>query len=283
MSEAETAYTGYELLDIAVSEQVATITMGRLRPAPASNGETVKRVHRAEEIARALGALRADNNVRVVVLTGRDEVFTYPPSSAPWHGNPGTDYDGITGLARALETIVAMEKPVVAKVNGPAVGFGSSLVFASDFVVAREDAVIADHHLGMGEVEVNGEIRGLRDRGVVPGDGGTIFVPLAMPPAMAKEYLMLAKPRRADELARMGIINYAVPAAELDSATDDLVARLLRRNAYALAWTKRVVNQRARLACDIGFDAAAAYEFLGFYMQRPEAAERAGERGRSRL
>ena len=94
---------------------------------------------------------------------------------------------------------------------------------------------------------------------------------------------MLADPRRASDLAAMGIINYAVPPAELDEVTADLVARLLRRNAYALAWTKRVVNQRARLALDIGFDAAAAYEFLGFYMQRPEAAERAGQRGRTTL
>lgn len=241
------------------------------------------RTHRAAELASCLVALRTDLDVRVIVLTGTDDVFTYPPSSAPWHGDPGTDWDGMTGLAQVLEAIVSMEKPIVAKVNGPAVGFGSTLVFAADLVVAREDAIIADHHLGMGDVVVDGERRGLAGHGVVPGDGGAVFVPLAMSPALAKEYLMLAQPRRADELARLGIINYAVPADALDSKTDELVGRLLTRNAYALAWTKRVVNQRMRIAYDTSFDAGLAYEFLGFYMQQPQAVERGQGRGVDRL
>lgn len=270
----------YRLLDIDVEGQVATITM---HPLARGDNPPGPRPKRADELARALGELREDNSVRVVVLTGSGDIFTNPPTTAPWHGDPGVDWDGITGLSRALECIINMEKPVIAKVNGPAVGFGSSLVFGSDFVVAREDAIIADHHLGMGEVVIGDRVVGLRDRGVVPGDGGAVFVPLSMTPALAKEYLMLARPWTAKELASRGIINYAVPVERLEAKTMDLVEGLLRRNAYSLAWTKRVVNQHARMAYTMTFDAGAAYEFLGFYMQTEEAVRRSGGRGIDRL
>ena len=73
-------------------------------------------------------------------------------------------------------------------------------MFASDIIVAREDARIADMHMGMGEVEPFGP-----PYGIVPGDGGAALVPLYMTPARAKEYLMLARAYGAGELARLGI------------------------------------------------------------------------------
>ena len=270
------------LIEVARDGQIATITMHRLRnfgPEQAPTG----RSHRAGEIADALEELRKDNSVRVVILTGEGDAFTAPPSDAPWHGNPSVDWDLMSGLTRALQAITEIEKPVIAKVNGQAIGFGSSLVFGSDFIVAREDAVLADHHLAMGEVMINGEVRNTQPKGIVPGDGGSVFVPLAMPPTMAKEYLMLAKSYTAAELCRLGIVNYAVPAAELDTVTDDLARRLLARNAYALAWSKRVINQRQRNAVMVTHDAALSYEFLGFYMQTDEARARGGEHGISEL
>ncbi|MBI3969130.1 MAG: enoyl-CoA hydratase/isomerase family protein [Chloroflexi bacterium] len=124
--------------------------------------------------------------------------------------------------------------PDSAQVNGDAAGFGSSLVFACDLIVAREDATIVDTHLGMGEPPVGSPF------GIVPGDGGGLLA-LHMTPAKAKEYLMLAKPYTAAELAHAGIINHAVPAPDLAGVADDLVARL--RPAMAPAWTKRFTNR----------------------------------------
>ncbi len=138
-----------------------------------------------------------------------------------------------------------IEKPVIAKVNGHAVGFGANLVLACDFIVAREDAIIADHHMSCGELVIDGKMVGSADHCMVTGDGGAVFAPLKMPLNMAKEYLMLARPFTAKELAAMGVVNYAVPAAELDAKTDEIAQRLLKRNAYALALTKRVLNKQA--------------------------------------
>jgi enoyl-CoA hydratase len=97
---------------------------------------------------------------------------------------------------------------------------------------------------------------------VVPGDGGCALVPLFMTPARAKEYLLLAREYTASELARLGIINYAVPANKLDATVDDIVARLLKRPAYALAWAKRIANKRVTDHLNMTLDAASAYEQL---------------------
>jgi enoyl-CoA hydratase/carnithine racemase len=169
---------------------------------------------------------------------------------------------------------IEIEKPIIARVNGDAIGFGSSLVFASDLIVAAEDATIADYHLGMGETGY-----GRSDVGVVPGDGGSVFVPMHMPPAMAKEYLFLAKPYTGAELATMGLINRAVPPDQLDDVVNDYATRLLRRSAHALAFTKRVVNRRIAANFNLTFDSAWAYEMANFYMHMAGT----DERGRSRL
>ena len=114
---------------------------------------------------------------------------------------------------RCHQTMAEIEKPIVAKVSGDAAGFGSSLMFNSDIIVAREDVRIMDHHMsGVFTANYSGVMKeGGHEFSSIPGDGGVSLVPLFMTPARAKEYLMLAKPYTAKELADLGIINYAVP------------------------------------------------------------------------
>ena len=150
----------------------------------------------------------------------------------PEHGR------AFTGILRTHQNMAEIEKPIVGKVNGPALGFGSSLVFACDLIVAVDDAEIIDIHLGMGEH------MGGPGFGIVTGDGGSSLIPMHMPPAKAKEFLFLAKPYTGRELAEMNVINHAVPRDELDATVDDMVERLLKRTSYALAWTKRTANRR---------------------------------------
>ena len=219
----------------------------------------------------------------MIVITGKDDVFTIPPSSYGHHGDPGNDWDILSGVTRAVEAMCTIEKPVIAKVNGHAVGFGANLVLACDFIVAREDAIIADHHMSCGELVIDGKMVGSADHCMVTGDGGAVFAPLKMPLNIAKEYLMLARPFTAKELAAMGVVNYAVPAAELDAKTDEIATRLLKRNAYALALTKRVLNKQAMHSFNLVHDAALGYEFLNFYMQTPQAKALGKGRGEQNL
>jgi len=275
----------YFLLDIVRTGQVATIELKRIEKHVREVMRTQKRggAQRAAEVARALHELREDQNIRVIVITGKNDVFTIPPSSYGHHGNPGNDCDIMAGVTKAVEIMCTIEKPVIAKVNGHAVGFGANLVLACDFIVAREDAIIADHHMSAGELQIDGQTVGSADHCMVTGDGGSVFAPLKMPLAMAKEYLMLARPFTAKELAGMGVVNYAMPAEELDAKTNEIVQRLLRRNAYALAMTKRILNKQALAQFNMSHDASLAYEFLNFYMQTPQAKELSKGRGESIL
>ena len=73
---------------------------------------------------------------------------------------------------------------------------------------------------------------------------------------------MLSQPYTGAELAKLGIINYAVPAAELDAKVDELAGKLLKRGAYALARTKRLVNRRVVDQLNLTLDAGVAYEMV---------------------
>lgn len=249
---------------VEIRDQVARITLiHHARGRALAAGKMPADPH--WELYEIFNKLRVDNGVRVVVLAGeRDGVFMVPE---PFPADTGDDghfdqpssetWKTSTAIVRMHEAMAELDRPIIAKVNGDAIGLGASIVFAADLIVAREDARIADNHLGMGEVEPN-----LGPIGVLPGDGGTALMPLFMSPTRAKEYLMLAREDVASDLARLGVINYAVPHDALDALVEDLVARLLRRPAYALAWTKRVANKHVVDQLHRTLDAGIAYELV---------------------
>jgi enoyl-CoA hydratase len=203
----------------------------------------------------------------VIVLEGTGDTFIVPPKGGKLLQDlpPSEDWDLIEGLRRTLSAVISINKPIIAKVNGDAIGYGSSLLYACDFIVASEDALIGDMHLGMGDLPF-----GNTTWGFVAGDGGAIFVPMHMSLPMAKEYLMLARTWTTRELADRGVINWAVPRAELNAIVLSMCERLIRRPPYALAWTKRVLNQEARQRFNAGYDAGMAFELINVLHKRAE-------------
>lgn len=251
----------YKACDLHIDGPVATITI--LAPGRLTRGTAD--LH--WELGEVFSDLRGNNSVRVVILTGSDGQFYKPrekefyesEAARAYLSKPEGAWQTFTGLIRTHQAMAELEKPIVAKVNGPAIGFGSSLVFACDLIIAVDDAAIVDMHLGMGEVAEGGPVYG-----IVPGDGGASLVPLFMSPVVAKEFLMLAKRWTAAELAESKIINYAVPAQELDAKVEAIVQSLLKRPSYALAWTKRVINRPIVDRLNMTLDAGAAYEMINF-------------------
>ena len=253
----------FNTITVTRSGQIATITI-QSKDRKALTGPHV-------EIGAALAELRYDNSVRVVIITGDDAFFLPPKGSPKASGHtPGHDWDLTLGMHRTYQTIIEMEKPVIAKVPGNAIGFGSSLAFACDLIVAAEDAVFCDHHLAMGKSLQGGRT----DFGTVPGDGGTCFVPLHMPPCLAKEYLWLAKEMTAKELAAAHIINAAVPRAELDAKVDAMARALLERTPYSLALAKRAANKVFAERFNLTYDLAWSYELLNFFQHGQHVDER---------
>jgi enoyl-CoA hydratase len=220
------------------------------------------------EISLALSELRDDQAIRVVILTGaKDGEFMVSPRTPHYedtgalggHNDPKGSWKIFNGIIRAHQTLTEMEKPVIARVNGDAAGFGQSLMFGCDLIVAREDARIVDIHMGMGTAKPYGP-----PFAIVPGDGGASLIPLYMAPPLAKEYLMLAKEYTARQMADQQLINYAVPLADLDAKVNSLVEQLLTKPAHAMAWTKRTVNRYIAAQHNLTLDAAAAYEMVNF-------------------
>ena len=219
------------------------------------------------DLAQAFMRLRHIDSVRVIVLTGQDGEFYVPmppdfyesEGARAYLASTGGAWRTFSGVVQVHEAMCQIEKPIVAKVNGPAIGFGSSLVFACDLIVIVNDAAVIDMHLGMGEV-----LEGGPRFGIVPGDGGAVVVPEAMPRALANEALLLARRFTGSELEQFGAVNYAVAPEDLDAKVAELVDGLLRRSAYALAWSKRMINRSMRVAVAQGIDHGAAYEMVNF-------------------
>ena len=114
-----------------------------------------------------------------------------------------------------------------------------------DVIIADEKALIGDPHVKVG---------------LVAGDGGAVIWPQLIGFARAKEMLLTGDMIRASEAAAMGLINYAVPAAELDARVDEMVAKITGNPRWAVRWTKTAVNLVLRDIANKVMDAAIAYE-----------------------
>lgn len=236
----------------------------------------------------ALDELRFDNSVRVVVITGRHDGMFYRVSRREHYdvqehadrlnplrnkGMAGADAGGRRNLQEILALI---EKPVIARMNGDAIGLGQAVLWGCDIIVAREDAVVSDVHTGQGEVvDSAGERRGF-PWSVTPGDGAMAFLPLYLTPTKLKEYMFVSRVWTARQLADMNVINYAVPADQLDAVLDEIIGKLLARPAHVLAHTKRVCNKTLIQQWQLAQDLAVSYELQDWWINGASGRMQAG-------
>jgi enoyl-CoA hydratase len=280
-------------IDVERSDAVATIG---IKPFEETQREGSKQpgfvdVHTA--IAVALEELRWDDDIRVVVITGSvDGEFYWAPALGYYSSerlaamnpinHPPARWSHAQGAARITETLALIDKPVIAKLNGHASSNGQSILFGCDLIVAWEDAIVAENHLGMQGVTDHDGVPHGYPFAMAPGDGAGALVPLYMPPTKAKEYLFLSPAMTGKELAAMNIVNYAVPLAELDGVTNRLIAELIKRPARTLARTKRAVNKTLVQQINLAYDGLAHAEMLDFWEQgrdnwEPDLAFRRGQ------
>ena len=228
-------------------------------------------------VALGLEAFRNDSTTRVIVITGqRDGEFHVAPRPAHYDVkehcdrlNPIRRVEKIhpkpnRGVIRAMEALALCEIPVIARLNGDAIGFGQSVMFGCDIIIAREDAVISDVHLAQGEaIDRNGERRAFRG-GRCRATVCSLFLPFFMAPTIMKEYLFLSRSFTATQLAAMHIINYAVPMQSLDAKVEEIIGELLKRPAFSLARTKRACNKHIVGQMNIATDLALESELRDF-------------------
>lgn len=249
-------YSGYERLRFACADRRLTVTI--------DNGE-VNAVDHAmhDELARVFGEVQADPDCDLIVLTGAGRAFCAGGDMA-WFQEMIDDPAGFRDIAplgkKIVSDLLALEKPIICRLNGHAAGLGATIALLCDVIVADENAKIGDPHV---------------KAGLVAGDGGAVIWPQLVGMARAKEMLLTGDMLPAKTAAEWGLINFAVPAGELDAKVDELAGKIQGNPRWAVRWTKTSMNIALRDHAVKVMDAAIAYEMLSNMTKDRQEAVRA--------
>lgn len=189
-----------------------------------------------DEWARILEHARVDDDVRVLVLTGAGDAFCSGVDLGTYaEGEPPTPLERKQGLTDRIHRIpLALEdidKPIIAAVNGVAVGAGMDMALMCDMRVVARSARLSEGYIRVG---------------LVPGDGGCYYLPRLVGTAKALELLLTGDFVDGEEAARLGIANHVVDDAELPSFVTALARRIADAPPVAVRMIKRAVYQSAK-------------------------------------
>jgi enoyl-CoA hydratase len=195
----------------------------------------------------------------VVVLTGAGRAFSAGgdlPRMVATQEDQAIQDEVFDEARKTVLGMIELPQPLIAAVNGPAVGLGASLVTLCDLAVASESAYLADPHLGVG---------------LVPADGAALLWPMMIGLMRAKEYVFTGERIPASTAQEWGLVNRVVPAGTALECAVALAHQLSGHPARALRDTKRVMNLHASRALAGMLDEALACERAS--VNSPEHAE----------
>lgn len=207
------------------------------------------------ELIELYARIERDDDVDIVVLTGAGKAFCVGADFDQMEENlaRGGYEDGhpdlMNGSVRMARSILAVRQPMIAAVNGHAIGLGATLALFCDVVFMAEGARIGDPHV---------------KAGIVAGDGGPVLWPMLVGMNRAKEYLMTGDLLTAQEADRIGLVNHVVPLAELEDAALTMARKLAKGAQIAIRFNKRLVNKELEERVNKVYDLALALEGLTF-------------------
>lgn len=239
-------YSHYQHLLIHRDGPVTTLTLNRPEALNAINHQ----LH--EELGQIFYDLARDDEAQVVVLTGAGRAFCAGGDLREMKLNIDAqqgDYMNAVTAKRIVFSLLDLEKPLIARINGPCMGLGATLALFCDVIFMDDSAHIGDPHVRAG---------------VVAGDGGAVIWPQLIGYARAKEYLMTGDSIPARDAQSMGLVNHAVPAAQLDERVYDLAQRLANGPRDAIRWTKACTNIGLKQLAHSIMDASVGYEWQTF-------------------
>lgn len=214
----------YEFIEASLDDGILTLALNR----PEQLNSTNREMH--GELSRVFSQAAFDPDVEVIVLTGSGRVFSAGGDLAFLKhciDNP-SEFDAVAYEGKQIVySMLDCEKPIIGKINGHAMGLGATLALLCDVTFVADHARIGDPHVKVG---------------LVAGDGGALIWPLLIGYARAKEFLMTGKPVSAPDAERMGLINHAVPADELDARVDEFARELRDGASAAIRATKMAIN-----------------------------------------
>jgi len=223
------------------SEGVATITINRPEALNAFNADVI------HEILHALEDVKADENVRVVILTGAGEkAFSAGADIKAMKGMNALKARELSQMGEKLcSALENLEKPVIAAINGYALGGGLEVAMACDIRIASENAK-------MGQTEIN--------IGLIPGWGGTQRLTRLIGMTKAKELIFTGKMIDAKTAEQLGLVNMVIPQDKFREAVRQFALELAQKAPVAIRVAKALINKGA----EISLDAAIALEREGF-------------------
>jgi len=242
--------TGFTDILYEASGGVARITINRPEKYNAFRGQT------CEELITAFNRAGWDKSVGVIVLTGAgDKAFCTGGDQSAHDG--GYDGRGLVGLpVEDLQTVIRdMPKPVIARVNGYAIGGGNVLVTCCDLAIASETAQFGQVGPRVGSVD--------------PGFG-TALLARTVGEKKAREIWYLCRRYKAQEALEMGLVNRVVPAAELDAEVARWCEEILALSPTAIAIAKRSFNADSESIRGIS---ALGMQTLALYYETAESKE----------
>ena len=217
---------GFESIVYEKAPPRATITLNRPEVLNAFDFRMLR------ELARACEDASWDDEIRVVVLTGAGRAFCVGANLRAWAedglvGDQNAYWKWFGAMDAGVTALRRIGKPTVARINGICVGGGNELQMACDLAVMVDDAFI--RHVGL-------------QHGSVPAAGATQWLPLLVGDRRAREILLLCEEIPAAQAAEWGLVNRAVPAAELDAVVDELVAKLADRLPLMTRYAKQQLD-----------------------------------------
>ena len=214
----------YQNIIISIQDKIATITIDRPKALNALNKDTI------EELSQAFGELEKDPQVRVIILTGAGEKAFVAGADI----KEFKDFDGMQGefLAANGQTILFdkienLTKPVMAAVNGYALGGGLELAMACHFRIASDNA-----KLGLPEVTL----------GLIPGYGGTQRLPKLIGKGRAMQAIMTAEMIDAEKAEKIGLVNEVVTLNELLPRAEKIATKIAFNSSTAISKAIEAIN-----------------------------------------
>jgi enoyl-CoA hydratase len=265
----ENPYASFEHLGVTVEDGIAVVRLGTGERSAVSEA-----FH--NELERVFQELARDRAVAVVVLTGAGRMFCAGGDVSWMESVSADELDFSLGQGRRIiEGLLSLSQPVIAAVNGHAIGLGCTLALFCDITIVAEDAKVADPHVGLG---------------LVAGDGGAIIWPLLVGLHRANRYLLTGDQMTGAEAVELGLMGEAAPRDEVLDDALALARRIAALPGPAVRGTKRSVIhaialavhqtlelslEKERTSATSAEHSAAVAAFLERRRERRQAAERA--------
>lgn len=242
------SYDRYSFIKVEIDDNgVGTVTMNDPDKLNAVGPEE----HR--EIEDIWLDLARDERIKTIVFTGAGRAFSAGGDVKRMAQRAGTEFGLEYALRvpqntlRVFEHMLLVPQPIIAAVNGDAIGLGLTLALFSDMSVVADDARLGDTHIKVG---------------LVAGDGGAVIWPLLVGPQRAKEFLMRGKLLKGAEAANLGLVNYAYPKDDVVAEAHKIATEIAANPIWAVRWSKAAVNKQLKAQLGQILELSIAYESI---------------------